>query len=120
MATTSKKCPTKIYLEESEMPRQWYNIQADLPKPLPPAVHPATLQPLGPADLAPLFAMELIKQEVSTERFIDIPEEVFDALKAFRPTPLYRAHRLEKLLDTPARIYFKYEEIGRASCRVRV
>ena len=109
MATTSKKCPTKIYLEESEMPRQWYNIQADLPKPLPPAVHPATLQPLGPADLAPLFAMELIKQEVSTERFIDIPEEVFDALKAFRPTPLYRAHRLEKLLDTPARIYFKYE-----------
>ena len=109
MVSLARKCPTKIYLEEHEMPRQWYNIQADLPTPLAPSVNPTTLQPLTPADLAPLFATELIRQEVSTERFIEIPEEVFDALKAFRPTPLYRAHRLEKALDTPARIYYKYE-----------
>ena len=100
---------TKFILEEKQMPTRWYNIQADLPKPLPPYLHPATKQPLGPADLAPLFAMELIKQEVSQERYIDIPEEVQEVYKLWRPTNLFRAHRLEKYLDTPAKIYYKYE-----------
>jgi len=100
---------TKFVLEEKQMPTRWYNIQADLPKPLPPYLHPATKQPLGPADLAPLFAMELIKQEVSQERYIDIPEEVQEVYKLWRPTNLFRAHRLEKYLDTPAKIYYKYE-----------
>jgi len=100
---------TKILLDESELPRQWYNIQADLPTPLPPPYHPQTLKPLGPADLLPLFPMELIKQEMSQERWIDIPDEVRDIYKLWRPTPLYRAHRLERVLDTPARIYYKYE-----------
>lgn len=103
---------TKIILDESELPTHWYNIQADLPSPLPPSYHPGTLQPLGPADLLPLFPMELIKQEVSQERWIEIPDEVFDIYKLWRPTPLYRAHRLEKALDTPARIYFKYEGVN--------
>jgi len=101
--------PTKILLEEREIPRQWYNIQADLPKPLPPYYHPGTLQPLGPADLAPLFPTELIKQEVSQERFVDIPEEVQEVYRLWRPTPLFRARRLEKALDTPAKIFYKYE-----------
>jgi tryptophan synthase beta chain len=100
---------TKFMLDEKQMPTRWYNIQADLPKPLPPYLHPATKQPLGPADLAPLFAMELIKQEVSQERYIDIPEEVQEIYKLWRPTNLFRAHRLEKFLDTPAKIYYKYE-----------
>jgi len=100
---------TKFLLEEKDMPTKWYNIQADLPKPLPPYLHPGTKQPLGPADLAPLFPMELIKQEMSQERYIDIPEEVLDVLKLWRPTILHRAHRLEKMLDTPAKIYYKYE-----------
>ncbi|MDD5338338.1 MAG: TrpB-like pyridoxal phosphate-dependent enzyme [Dehalococcoidales bacterium] len=100
---------TKFLLEEKDMPTKWYNIQADLPKPLPPYLHPGTKQPLGPADLAPLFPMELIKQEMSQERYIDIPEEVQDVLKVWRPTTLFRAHRLEKVLDTPAKIYYKYE-----------
>jgi tryptophan synthase beta chain len=100
---------TKFILEEKQMPTHWYNIQPDLPKPLPPYLHPATKQPLGPADLAPLFAMELIKQEVSQERYIDIPEEVQEIYKLWRPTNLFRAHRLEKYLDTPAKIYYKYE-----------
>lgn len=91
------------------MPRAWYNIMADMPnKPMPP-LHPGTKQPMGPEDLAPLFPMELIKQEVSTERYIDIPDEVREVYKLYRPSPLFRAHRLEKLLDTPARIYYKYE-----------
>jgi tryptophan synthase beta chain len=99
----------KIYLEEKEMPRQWYNIIADMPnRPLPP-LHPGTRQPLGPDDLAPLFPMELIKQEVSTERYIPIPDEVAEAYTLFRPSPLIRAYNFEKLLDTPAKIYFKYE-----------
>ncbi len=105
---------TKFLLEESQMPTAWYNIQADLPVPLPPVLHPGTHQPLGPADLAPLFPMELIKQEVSTERYIDIPEEVQEIYKLWRPSPLYRATRLEKLLDTPAKIYFKYEGVSPA------
>ena len=100
---------TKFTLDENEIPTQWYNIQADLPEPLPPVLHPGTGQPIGPADLAPLFPMELIKQEVSTERWIDIPEEVRDVYRLWRPTTLFRAHRLEKALDTPAKIFYKYE-----------
>ena len=100
---------TKFLLDESEMPTKWYNIQADLPEPLPPPLHPGTGKPLGPQDLAPLFAMELIKQEMSTERYIEIPEEVQDIYKMWRPTILHRAYRLEKALDTPARIFYKYE-----------
>jgi len=100
---------TKYILDEKRMPTQWYNIQADLPEPLPPYLHPMTKKPLGPEDLAPLFPMELIKQEVSQERYIDIPEEVLDVYRLWRPTTLFRAHRLEKALDTPAKIYYKYE-----------
>jgi tryptophan synthase beta chain len=99
----------KIYLEEKEMPRQWYNILADMPnKPLPP-LHPGTRQPLGPDDLLPLFPMELIKQEMSPDRYIPIPDEVADAYTLYRPSPLIRAYNFEKMLDTPAKIYFKYE-----------
>lgn len=99
----------KIYLNENEMPRAWYNILADMPnKPLPP-LHPGTRQPLGPDDLAPLFPMELIMQEVSADRYIPIPEEVLDAYTLYRPSPLVRAYNFEKMLDTPAKIYFKYE-----------
>jgi len=100
---------TKYILDEKQMPTSWYNIQADLPEPLPPPLHPGTHQPLGPEDLAPLFPMELIRQEMSQERYIEIPEELQDIFKLWRPTTLYRAHRLEKALDTPARIYYKYE-----------
>src|SRR6188768_77616 len=89
-------------LPQSEIPRVWYNIQADLPRPLPPVLHPGTKEPVGPADLAPLFPMALIMQEVSQERYIEIPEEVREIYKLWRPTPLLRARRLEKLLDTPA------------------
>ena len=104
----------KILLEEKEIPEQWYNIQADMPNPLQPPLHPGTKQPIGPQDLAPLFPMELIKQEVSKERWIDIPEEVREVYKMWRPTPLYRAYNLEKLLDTPAKIYYKYEGVSPA------
>jgi tryptophan synthase beta chain len=100
---------TKFVLDESRIPRSWYNIAADLPEPPPPVLHPGTGQPIGPADLAPLFPMELIKQVVSTDREIEIPEEVRDAYRLYRPSPLYRAHRLERALDTPAHIYYKYE-----------
>jgi len=100
---------TKFLLNENQIPEAWYNIQADLPTPLPPVLHPGTMQPIGPDDLAPLFPMALIGQEVSQERSIPIPEEVRDAYKLWRPTPLIRARRLEKALDTPAHIYFKYE-----------
>jgi len=100
---------TKFVLDEEEIPKQWYNIQADLPEPLPPVLHPATGKPITPDDLAPLFPMELIKQEVSTERWIEIPEEVRDIYRLWRPTTLFRAHRLEKALDTPAKIFYKYE-----------
>ncbi|MFN4299751.1 MAG: TrpB-like pyridoxal phosphate-dependent enzyme [Thermaurantimonas sp.] len=102
----------KIYIPESETPKQWYNILADMPnKPMPP-LHPATKQPINPADLAPLFPEALIKQEISTEQFIDIPEEVLDIYKLWRPTPLIRAYNLEKALDTPAKIYYKYEGVS--------
>ena len=104
----------KIALPESEIPRAWYNIAADLPEPLPPVLHPGTGQPIGPQDLAPLFPMALIAQEVSTERDVEIPEEVRDIYRQWRPTPLYRARRLERALDTPARIYYKYEGLSPA------
>jgi tryptophan synthase beta chain len=100
---------TKFVLDESRIPRAWYNIAADLPvAPFPP-LHPATMQPLGPGDLAPLFPMALILQEVSAERYIEIPDPVRDAYRLYRPSPLFRAHRLERALDTPAHIYYKYE-----------
>ncbi len=99
----------KFILDEKEMPTSWYNILADLPEPLPPPLHPATGKPIGPDDLAPLFPMALIKQEMSTERYIEIPEEVQDIYRIWRPTTLHRARRLEKALDTPAKIYYKYE-----------
>ena len=100
---------TKFILDESRIPRAWYNIAADLPVPPPPYLHPATLGPIGPDDLAPLFPMALIGQEVSAEREIEIPDPVRDAYRLYRPSPLYRAHGLERALDTPAHIYYKYE-----------
>ncbi len=103
---------TKIVLDESEMPTQWYNVIPDLPAPPPPPLHPGTHEPVGPDDLAPLFPMQLILQEVSMDSYIDIPGEVMDIYKLWRPSPLYRARRLEKLLDTPARIYYKYEGVS--------
>jgi tryptophan synthase beta chain len=105
---------TKFVLDEDRIPRAWYNIAADLPVPPPPVLHPGTGQPIGPADLAPLFPMALIGQEVSAEREIDIPEPVREAYALYRPSPLYRAHRLEKALDTPAHIYYKYEGVSPA------
>ncbi len=99
----------KFNLDEADIPKAYYNIAADLPTPLPPPLHPGTGQPIGPDDLAPLFPMGLIKQEVSTERYIEIPEPVREIYKLYRPTPLIRARRLEKMLDTPAHIYYKYE-----------
>jgi tryptophan synthase beta chain len=106
--------PVKYLLDESRIPTRWYNIQADLPKPLPPPLHPGTLKPLGPDDLAPLFPMELILQEVSQEREIPIPEPVREVYRQWRPSPLFRARRLEKALQTPARIYYKYEGVSPA------
>src|ERR687897_685220 len=105
---------TKILLDESELPRQWYNVIPDLPSPPPPVLHPATHQPVGPDDLAPLFPMQIILQEVSTDRFVTIPEEVRSVYRQWRPTPLFRAHRLERALATPARIYYKYEGVSPA------
>ena len=102
----------KYFLPESELPRAWYNIQADLPEPLPPVMHPGTLQPIGPDDLAPLFPMELIMQEVSQDRYIDIPDPVLDVYRLWRPTPLMRAVNLERHLETPAHIYYKYEGVS--------
>jgi tryptophan synthase beta chain len=100
---------TKITLAESEIPRRWYNVIADLPSMPPPPLHPGTLQPIGPDDLAPLFPMALIEQEVTPERYVEIPEAVLDVYRLWRPTPLYRAHRLERALGTPAKIFYKYE-----------
>jgi tryptophan synthase beta chain len=102
------------FLDQNDMPTHWYNIQADLPEPLPPVLHPGTGKPISPDDLAPLFPMELIKQEVSTERWIEIPEEVQEVYRTWRPTALYRARRLEKALDTPAKIFYKYEGTSQA------
>ena len=99
----------KFELEDQDIPKYWYNLQSDLPSPMAPPLHPGTGNPIGPEDLAPLFPMELIKQEVSTEREIEIPEPIRAIYAQWRPTPLYRARRLEQALDTPARIYYKYE-----------
>ena len=104
----------KFVLSDQDMPRKWYNIMADLPNGMEPPLHPGTGQPCGPEDLAPIFPMNLIEQEVSTERWIDIPEEVLDKYAIWRPSPLYRAHNLEKALDTPAKIYFKNEGVSPA------
>ena len=103
---------TKFVLDEADMPTQWYNVVADLPEPPPPPLHPGTGEPVGPDDLAPLFPMALIMQEVSGERYIPIPEEVQEVYRLWRPSPLVRAHRLEKALGTPARIYYKYEGVS--------
>ena len=103
-----------FFLEQKDMPTSWYNIQADLPEPLPPAFNPITKEPLTPDFLAVLFPMELIKQEVSTERWIEIPEEVQEVYRTYRPTVLHRAYRLEKALDTPAKIFYKYEGTSQA------
>ncbi len=105
---------TKITLTESEMPTHWYNIVPDLPEPPPPVLHPGTHEPVGPDDLSPLFPMGLIMQEVSQDRFIEIPEAVRDIYRSWRPSPMYRARRLEQALDTPARIYYKYEGVSPA------
>jgi tryptophan synthase beta chain len=110
MATSA----TKYILDESHIPQAWYNIVPDLPVPPPAVLHPATGQPIGPADLAPLFPMALIGQEVSANREIEIPEPVREAYKLYRPSPLYRAHRLERALDTPAHIYYKWEGVSPA------
>ncbi len=104
----------RVVLPESQIPTHWYNIQADLRSPLPAVLHPGTKQPVGPADLAPLFPMELIKQEVTTDRYVPIPDEVRDVYRLYRPTPLVRAVRLERLLDTPAHIYYKNESVSPA------
>jgi tryptophan synthase beta chain len=103
---------TRIVLPESELPTHWYNIVPDLPAPPPPPLHPGTLQPIGPDDLAPLFPMDLILQVVSPDRFIEIPEEVREIYRMWRPSPLHRAHGLEKLIGGPARIYYKYEGVS--------
>jgi tryptophan synthase beta chain len=110
----SSSAPRRFVLPESELPTHFYNIAADLPEPLPPPPHPATREPIGPEALAPLFPMELIRQEVSAERFIEIPEAVREAYRIYRPSPLIRALGLERALDTPARIYYKNESVSPA------
>ncbi len=103
---------TKYILDEADLPTQWYNVIPDLPEPPPPPLHPGTREPVGPADLAPLFPQALIEQEVTTERYVDIPDEVLEVYRLWRPSPLFRARRLEKALGTPARIYYKYEGVS--------
>jgi tryptophan synthase beta chain len=102
----------KVVLSPREMPRYWYNLQADLQEPLPPVIHPATLEPISPDDLAPIFPIGLIEQEVSKERWIEIPEEVLEIYSIWRPTPLVRARKLESYLQTPAQIYYKNESLS--------
>jgi tryptophan synthase beta chain len=104
----------KFLLDEEQIPKSWYNIQADLPTPLPPVLHPGTSRAIGPSDLEPLFPMALIEQEVSTERYIEIPKPVRDIYRYWRPSPLFRARRLEQRLGTPAKIYYKYEGVSPA------
>jgi len=104
----------KYLLDETRIPKHWYNLMADLPSPPPPVLHPGTLQPVGPDDLAPLFPMALIMQEVSTDREVEIPGPVREVYRQWRPSPLFRARRLEKALQTPARIYYKYEGVSPA------
>jgi len=105
---------TKFLLSETDLPKDWYNVSPDLPSPLPPPLHPGTKQPIGPEDLAPIFPMEIIRQEVSQDRWVPIPVEVRDIYRLWRPTPLYRAHRLEAALDLPdrVRIFYKYEGVS--------
>ena len=105
---------TKFLLDESQLPRRWYNVAADMPNPAQPPLHPGTGEPIGPDDLAPLFPMELILQEVSVEPEIAIPEEILDMYRLWRPTPLYRAHRLERAVGTKSRIFYKYEGVSPA------
>lgn len=105
---------TKHLLTELDIPKAWYNIASDLPVPPHPVIHPGTKQPIGPDDLAPLFPMDLILQEVSSDQYVEIPDEVRDVYKLWRPTPLFRAHNLEKALNTPAHIYYKYEGVSPA------
>src|SRR5467141_138208 len=105
---------TKFVLDESELPRRWYNIQSDMPSPAQPPLHPGTGQPVGPEDLAPLFPMELILQEVSQDAEIPIPDAVLDIYRLWRPTPLYRARRLEEALGTSSHIFYKYEGVSPA------
>lgn len=105
---------TKVYLTDGEIPRQWYNILADLPTPMSPPLHPGTGQPLEPDDMARIFPMNLIEQEMSPQRWIDIPEEVLEKLLLWRPSPLCRAHNFEKLLDAPVKIYYKNEGVSPA------
>jgi tryptophan synthase beta chain len=105
---------TKVILPDREIPKQWYNIMADMPNLPRPPLHPGTRQPIGPEDLSAIFPMALIEQEVTTERWIDIPDEVLDIYALWRPSPLYRAHRLEAALGTPAKIYYKYEGVSPA------
>ncbi|OFX23304.1 MAG: TrpB-like pyridoxal-phosphate dependent enzyme [Anaeromyxobacter sp. RBG_16_69_14] len=105
---------TKFLLGESQIPTHWYNVIPDMPGPLAPVIHPGTLKPIAPQDLAPIFPMSLIEQEVSTDRWIAIPEPVRDIYRLWRPTPLFRAHRLEKALGTPAHVYYKYEGVSPA------
>ncbi|MBN2488252.1 MAG: TrpB-like pyridoxal phosphate-dependent enzyme [Methanosarcinaceae archaeon] len=104
--------PTKIILDENELPKKWYNILADFPTPLAPPLNPATQEPIKPEELAPLFPQALIKQEMSGEQYIKIPEDIRDVYRLWRPSPLYRAHRLEKVLGTPAKIYYKNEGVS--------
>jgi len=104
----------KVVLQDREIPKKWYNIMADLPTPMKPPLHPGTGQPLGPNDLAPLFPMALIMQEMTGERFVEIPDDVREVYKIWRPTPLVRAVNLEKALKTKSRIYFKNESISAA------
>src|SRR5919109_3134342 len=106
--------PVKYLLGESEIPTHWLNLLPDLPGEPAPPLHPATREPLGPEDLAPIFPMGLIAQEVSPEPEIEIPQEVWEIYKLWRPTPLYRARRLERELDTPAHVYYKYEGVSPA------
>jgi tryptophan synthase beta chain len=113
------KSYTKILLDESELPRQWYNIIPDLPSPPPPPLHPGTRAPLGPDDLAGLFPRALIEQEATAERYVDIPEEVLEVYRLWRPTPLFRARRLERALNTPAKIFYKYEGVSPAGRSVK-
>ena len=103
---------TKILLDENDIPKRWYNIQADLKKQVDPPLNPKTKQPIGPDDLKLIFPMELIKQEVSRDRYIPIPKEIREIYRIWRPSPLYRARRLEKALKTPAHIYYKWEGVS--------
>src|SRR5450759_1956308 len=105
---------TKITLDENEMPKHWYNVLSDLSSPIDPPLDPRTWEPISPAALESIFPKALIRQEMSDERYIDIPEEILEIYRLWRPSPLYRAHRLEKLLKTPAKIYYKYEGVSPA------